>query len=120
MYQQLLTSRKSQNIIFYQLPVFEVLGFHLGHLAAREVKNLLAEQFEDDHVVLTEALAGPTRSHDITAQGGPVVGPFLLQDLNGEEELGVTSLITTCQSWFLYQVSNSQMFIYLYEDHVEF
>lgn len=98
MYQQLFTSHKSQNISFYQLPVFQVLGLDLGHLAAREVKNLLAEQFEDDHVVLTEALAGPTRTHNITDEGGPVFGPFLLQDLNREEELCVTSLTTSCRS----------------------
>ena len=63
-----------------------MLGFDLGHLATGEVKNLLAEQFEDDHVVLTEALAGPTRAHDITDEGGPVFGPFLLQDLNQSRE----------------------------------
>lgn len=62
-------------------PVFQVLGLHLGHLAAGEVKNLLAEQFQDDHVVLTEALARPTRPHDVTDEGGPVFGPFLLQNL---------------------------------------
>ena len=58
-----------------------MLGLHLGHLTAGEVKNLFAEEFEDDHVVLTEALAGPTRSYDVANEGGPVFGPLLLQDL---------------------------------------
>lgn len=35
------------------VPVFEVLGLDLGHLSAGEVKYLLTEQLEDDHVVLT-------------------------------------------------------------------
>lgn len=70
-------------VVFYS-PVLEVFGLHLGHLAAGEVKHLLAEQLEDDHVVLTEALAGPTRTHDVADEGGPVFGPFLLQDLRAE------------------------------------
>lgn len=65
----------------FRLPVFEVLGLHLGHLAAGEVKDLLAQQLEDDHVVLTEALTGPTRTHNVADEGGPVFGPLLLQDL---------------------------------------
>lgn len=64
-----------------QLPVFEMLGLHLGHLATGEVKHLFTEQFEDDHVVLTETLTGPTCTHNITYKSGPVFGPFLLQDL---------------------------------------
>ena len=71
----------SQYIMSHRLPVFEVLGLHLGHLSAGEVKDLLAEQLEDDHVVLTEALAGPTRTHDVTDESRPVFGPFLFQDL---------------------------------------
>lgn len=78
-------------------PVFEVLGLHLRHLATGEVKDLLAEQLQDDHVVLTEALAGPTRAHDVADEGGPVFGPFLLQDLkeSRQEELRVSSLVTS-------------------------
>lgn len=71
------------NVVFYS-PVFEVFGFHLGHLAAGEVKHLLAEQFEDDHVVLTEALARPTCTHNVADESGPVFGPLLLQDLKAE------------------------------------
>lgn len=70
-------------VVFYS-PVFEVFGLHLGHLAAGEVKHLLAEQLEDDHVVLTEALTGPTCTHDVADEGGPVFWPFLLQDLRAE------------------------------------
>lgn len=58
-----------------------MLGLDLGHLATREVKHLLAEQLENDHVVLTEALAGSTCPHDVSDEGGPVFGPLLLQDL---------------------------------------
>lgn len=77
-----------------------MLGLDLGHLATGEIKDLLAEQLENDHVVLTKALAGPTRAHDVADEGGPVFGPFLLQDLNqskGEELCVTTSLITSCQ-----------------------
>lgn len=58
-----------------------MFGLDLGHLATREVKHLLAEQLQNDHVVLTEALAGTTRPHNVTDEGGPVLGPLLLQDL---------------------------------------
>lgn len=74
----------STTVVVFYSPVFEVFGLHLGHLATGEVKHLLTEQLEDDHVVLTEALAGPTRSHDVADEGGPVFGPFLLQDLRAE------------------------------------
>ena len=60
-----------------------MLCLDLGHLSAGEVKHLLAEQLEDDHVVLTQALACATRAHDVTDEGGPVLGPLLLQDLPG-------------------------------------
>lgn len=59
-----------------------MLRLHLGHLADGEVKDLLTEQFQDDHVVLTEALAGPTCAHDVADERGPVFGPFLLQNLD--------------------------------------
>lgn len=58
-----------------------MLGLDLGHLATGEVKDLFAEQLENDHVVLTKALAGTTRPHNVTDEGGPVLGPLLLQDL---------------------------------------
>jgi len=60
-----------------------VLGLDLGHLSTGEVKDLFAEQLEDDHVVLAEALAGAARAHDVADEGGPVLGPLLLQDLPG-------------------------------------
>lgn len=58
-----------------------MFGLDLSHLATGEVKHFLAEQLEDCHVVLTEALAGPTGPHYITDEGGPVFGPLLFQDL---------------------------------------
>lgn len=63
-------------------PVFQVLSLNLRHLAAGEVEDLLAQQLEDDHVVLTQALAGATGSHNVTDEGRPVLRPLLLQDLN--------------------------------------
>lgn len=58
-----------------------MLGFDLGHLATGEVKHLLAQQFQDDHVVLAKALAGATGAHNVTDEGGPVLRPLLFQDL---------------------------------------
>lgn len=58
-----------------------MLGFDLGHLSAREIEHLLAEQLQDDHVVLAEALAGAARPHDVADKRGPVLGPLLLQNL---------------------------------------
>lgn len=63
-------------------PVLQMLGLDLGHLSTGEVKHLLAEQLQDDHVVLTEALAGPTGADNVCDEGGPVFGPLLLQDLH--------------------------------------
>lgn len=59
-----------------------MFGFDLSHLAAGEVKHLLTEELQDDHVVLTQALTGATRSHDVTDERGPVLRPLLLQDLH--------------------------------------
>lgn len=58
-----------------------MLGLDLGHLSTGEVKHLFTEQLEDDHVVLTEALASSTGPDNVGDEGGPVFGPFLLQDL---------------------------------------
>lgn len=58
-----------------------MFGFDLRHLATGEVKHFFAEELQDDHVVLTEAFAGPTGTHDITDESGPMFGPFLFQDL---------------------------------------
>lgn len=58
-----------------------MLCLDLGHLAAGEIKDLFAEQLEDDHVVLTEALARATRPDNVADEGGPVLGPLLFQDL---------------------------------------
>lgn len=96
-----------------------MFGLHLGHLATGEIKNLLAEQFQDDHVVLTEALAGPTCSHNIADERGPVFGPFLLQDLKQFREVEL-HLSPSCNCARLSHSLKYQMCIYLYEDHVEF
>lgn len=58
-----------------------MLGLDLSHLATGEIKDLLAEQLEDDHVVLTKALAGATRPDNVADEGGPVLRPLLLEDL---------------------------------------
>lgn len=97
-----------------------MLGLHLGHLATGEVKNFFAEQFEDDHVVLTEALAGPTRTHNVTDEGGPVFGPFLLQDLKQVQRRRALCQQPHHNLPVVVLVSNNHMFIHLYEDHVEF
>lgn len=99
----------------FQLPVFEVLGLHLGHLAAGEVKDLLAQQLEDDHVVLTQALAGPTRTHNVADEGGPVFGPLLLQDLEILQRIRALHRNSPCHI-----VSKHWTFAYLHEDHVQF
>jgi hypothetical protein len=54
-----------------------------------EVKDLLAEQLENLHVVLAEDLGGLGAPHEVGDEGGPVVRPFLFEDLNeGEVEFG--------------------------------
>lgn len=61
--------------------VLEVLGLGLGHLAAGEVEDLLAEQLQDGHVVLTQALVGFARTNDVRDERLPVLGPLSLQYL---------------------------------------
>ena len=61
-----------------------MLGLDLSHLSTGEVEHLLTEQFEDGHVVLTEALTGAARTHNVTDEVGPVLGPLLFQDLMGQ------------------------------------
>lgn len=63
-------------------PVLQVFGLHLCHLSTREVKHLLAEELQNDHVVLAQAFAGAARSNNITDKCGPVFRPLLLQNLN--------------------------------------
>lgn len=71
-----------QSVTVTCVPVLQVFGFDLSHLAAGEVKHLLTEELQDDHVVLTQTLTGATRSHDVTDERGPVLRPLLLQDLH--------------------------------------
>ena len=59
-----------------------MLGFDLGHLSAGEVEHLLAQQLQDDHVVLAQALAGAAGAHYVTDEGGPMLRPLLLKDLH--------------------------------------
>lgn len=64
------------------LPVLQVFGLHLCHLTTREVKHLLAEELQNDHVVLAQAFTGAARSNNVTDKCGPVFRPLLLQNLN--------------------------------------
>lgn len=66
------------------LPVFQMLSFYLSNLATGKIKHFFTQQFEDDHVVLAEALTGPAGPHDVTDERGPVLRPLLLQDLPRE------------------------------------
>ena len=43
---------------------------------------LFAEQFENLHVVLTEGLVGLGRPDNIGYEGGPVLGPLVLENVN--------------------------------------
>ena len=72
-----------------------MLGLDLSHLAAGKVKDLLAEQLENDHVVLTKALAGTTRPDDVADECGPVLGPLLLQDLETQGHMHVLALLAS-------------------------
>ena len=80
-------------------PVLEMLGLDLGHLPAGEVKHLLAEQLEDDHVVLAEALAGAAGPHDVADEGGPVFGPLLFQYLGTGEKWDAYAQITMLERY---------------------
>ena len=62
------------------------------HLSAGEVKDFFAEQLEDDHVVLAEALVRLARSNDVRNERLPIFGPLSLQDL---EETELFELLTT-------------------------
>ena len=61
--------------------VLEVLRLCLRHLPRGKVEHLFAQQLEDDHVVLAEALVGLARADDVRDEGLPVLGPLALQDL---------------------------------------
>jgi len=61
--------------------VLELLDLGLSHLAGREVEHLLAQEFEDHHVVLAQALVGTTGIRDLTDKSIPVSWPLLLDDL---------------------------------------
>ena len=56
--------------------VFQVFRLGLGHLAAREVEDLLAQEFEDDHVVLAERLVCLGRTHNVRDEALPILWPF--------------------------------------------
>ncbi len=58
------------------------LSTYSGQLAAGEVKDLLAEQLQDDHAVLAQQLAGLRGVDYVCDEGGPLAGPVLLQDLH--------------------------------------
>ena len=50
--------------------------FGLSHLARAEVEDFLAEQLEDDHVVLTQRLVGLRRADDVGNETLPVLWPL--------------------------------------------
>jgi len=52
---------------------------HISHQTSRVHAP---QQFENDHVVLAEALVGLARTHYVTNETRPVVWPFVLQDLH--------------------------------------
>lgn len=79
--QSLLCSLRFKQI---HLPVFQMLSFYLSNLATGKIKHFFTQQFQDHHVVLTEALAGPARSHNIADKRRPVLRPLLFQDLQSE------------------------------------
>lgn len=90
--QNLLCSLRFQQIY---LPVFQMLGFYLSNLATGKIKDFFTQQFEDHHVVLAEALAGPAGSHNIADKRGPVLRPLLFQDLQREAATGETTKAET-------------------------
>lgn len=75
-----------------------MFGLDLGHLSTGEVEHLLAEQLEDDHVVLAKALAGAARPDNVANERGPVLGPFLLQDLSRKEGQTDSVLVVHCRA----------------------
>lgn len=96
-----------------------MLGLHLSHLTTGEVEDLLTEEFQDDHVVMTEALTGPTCTNNITDEGGPVFGPLLLQDLKQPRTVKpVICVIIYSRTMFISTFNNNSS--YLDKDHVEF
>ena len=50
--------------------------FGLCHLTRAEVKDLLAEQLQDDHVVLAQRLVGLGRTNDVRDETLPVLWPL--------------------------------------------
>ena len=50
--------------------------FCLSHLAGAEVEDLLAEQLQDDHVVLAQRLVGLGRADDVGDETLPVLRPL--------------------------------------------
>lgn len=79
-----------------QVPVFQVLGFDLSHLSTGEVEHLLAEQLQDDHVVLAEALACAACSHNVADERWPVLRPLLLQDLGRKSVKEINTSHSCC------------------------
>ena len=77
--------------------VFEVSYLDLGQLPLGEVKNLLAEQFEDGHAVLAQRLARLGGAHDVWHKVGPLVWP-LLQGQGGIAMQGDRQIMNSCQT----------------------
>jgi hypothetical protein len=62
-------------------PVLELVRLVTGQLATGEGEDLFVEQLQDLHVVFAEVLVRPAGSTDIRDETGPVLRPFLLNNL---------------------------------------
>ena len=61
-----------------------MFGFRLSHLTRAEIEDLLAEKFQDDHVVLAQGLVGLGCANDVGDEALPVLRPLPLK--NGDQD----------------------------------
>ena len=68
---------------FLELPAKLLLQLHCPGCgqSGSKVKDFLAEKAQDGHVVHAEGLAVAARASNVTDEGGPEAGPFLLDNL---------------------------------------
>ena len=90
--------------------VLQVFRFRLRHLAEWEVKHFLGEQFQHNHVILTERLVGSRGADDVRNEGGPVLGPLVLEDLYKA---------ASCARFYNRIYEQEVIGAHLNEDHVE-
>lgn len=94
-----------------------MLSFDLSNLATGKIKHLFTQQFQDDHVVLAEALTGPAGSHNIADERWPVLRPLLFQDLQREAATHETHGKGTD---FTVRFKMVQTLAYLNKNHIQF